>query len=165
MSSNYGHRHSKVSQLEHSTYEIQIYFLEKPKSFQPTGHSSLRPQIKLPPGHCRQNAQEPAGASPECGQRFTFEVNMAVASSSVDVHRFIVKKHRCSLGRKGKNWPHYLNEIPTLNWAEVWMETMVSSCGIIERSSSTHRATCVKTDVWWVKLMHPKLTLFSIFEI
>ena len=71
---------------------------------------------------------------------------MAVSSSSVDVYRFVVKKHRCSFGRKGKKRPHNLKQIPTLNRAVVRVAAMASSCGIIERSSSTHQVSCVKTD-------------------
>ena len=39
----------------------------------------------------------------------------------------------------------YLKQIITLNQAEVWVSVIASSCGIIERISSHHQATCVET--------------------
>ena len=58
---------------------------------------------------------------------------------SVDVWRFVVKKHRCSFGKKGEKASLSSADLYRLNQVVLWMSAMASSCRIIERSSSTHQ--------------------------
>ena len=56
------------------------------------------------------------------------EVNMAVASSSVDVHSLSLKIIAVFFSKEGENDLNTSSRFLALNLAEVWVSAMASSC-------------------------------------
>jgi len=72
-----------------------------------------------------------------------FEVNMAVGSSSAEVHRICRVRTLLFASSKAKSQRNYLLLINTMYQGKPWAAEIVTACVIIERDSNTRETSYV----------------------